>query len=159
MKTCIYYATRSGNTRRLAEAVAEALQARGQVRIHELDGSTPAIPDDVDLLLVGGPTEGRHATPPVTSFLGAIPANALRGRSVVAFDTRLDWPRWLSGSAADDIAKRLEALGGQLLARPETFLVSTKPELVAGELERAGRWAASLPEPAISNRSTTAGVA
>jgi len=39
------------------------------------------------------------------------------------------------------IAKRLRAAGARLVVAPESFIVSTKPELKPGELERAGRWA------------------
>ena len=159
MKTCIYHATRSGNTRQIAEAMASALRARGPVRIDALEGSPPPIPADADLVIVGGPTEGRHATPAVTAFLDAIPVGTLRGRAVAAFDTRLDWPRWLSGSAASDIGARLAALGARLIAPPQSFLVSTKPELASGELERAGLWASSLPEPALVDPLVTAGAA
>jgi flavodoxin len=156
MNTCIYYASRSGNTRKIAEAMADALHARGLVRVHALEGSPPSVPADADLVIVGGPTEGHGATPAVTAFLDGIPAGALRDRAVAAFDTRLDWPKWLSGSAASVIGARLESLGARLIAPPQSFIVSTKPELAPGELQRAGLWAGSLPEPAAVDPVTVA---
>ena len=144
MKTCIYYASRNGNTRDVAEAMADALRPRGPVRIHTLEDDTPAIPEDADLVIVGGPTEGRHATPAVTAFLDGVEPQALRGRAVAAFDTRLDWPRWLFGSAAADIVERLLARGARPVASPESFFVTTRPELKPGERERAAEWAASI---------------
>jgi flavodoxin len=144
MKSCIYYATRSGNTRDVAEAIATALRSRGSVEVHRLDGGRITVPDDVDLVVVGGPTEGRHATPAVTAFLEALDPTAFQGRAAAAFDTRLDWPRWLFGSAARDIADGLSRAGGRLAAEPESFFVTTEPTLVPGELARAERWADSL---------------
>ncbi len=147
MKTCVYYATRSGNTRQIAEAIATAMRSRGPVEVHDVDGTPPPIPADADLVIVGGPTEGRHATPAVTAFLTALPSDALSGRAAAAFDTRLDWPRWLFGSAAADIAEHLGAAGARLLVPPESFYVTTAPTLRAGELARAEHWASSIATP------------
>lgn len=140
MKIAVVYASRSGNTGRVAEAIADALRPAGSVRlmaaeIANLDG-------DTDLLIVGGPTEGHSMTPPVRQFverLGRVP-----GVSAAAFDTRVSWPTWLSGSAAKQIAKALEEAGANLVAPPESFYVTTEPKLHEGELERAARWALTL---------------
>jgi flavodoxin len=144
MKTVIYCATRSGNTRAVADAIADGLRPLGSVDVHALDGGRPDVPSDADLVLVGGPTEGHRATPAVLDFLEALPADALVGRAAAAFDTRVDWPRWLSGSAASDIAKKLNAHGARVVAEPESFIVSMKPELLPGELDRALAWGAAL---------------
>jgi hypothetical protein len=62
----------------------------------------------------------------------------------VGFDTRLRWPEWLSGSAGARITDRLYRLGAKVVAPEESFFVTRKPELEAGELERAATWAAGL---------------
>jgi hypothetical protein len=67
----------------------------------------------------------------------------LAGIQAAAFDTRLDWPRWLSGSAADRIADALRDRGASVLSM-ESFLVTMKPELEDGQLERARAWGSSL---------------
>lgn len=144
MKRCIYYASRSGNTRAVAEAMAEVFAAHGEAEVKDVTAGPAAVPLDADLVVVGGPTEGRHATPAMNEFFDSLPAGSLGGRSAAAFDTRLDWPRWLSGSAAADIARRLESAGARLVAAPESFLVTTKPALESDELAHARRWAASL---------------
>jgi flavodoxin len=144
MNACIYYATRSGNTRRVAGPHARARRDHGPGQLVELDGSPVCIAATVELVIVGGPTEGRHATPAVTAFFDALPPDALRGRQALAFDTRLPWPRWLFGSAAADIADRLVRAGAHLATDPESFYVTTAPDLRPGELDRAERWAASL---------------
>jgi len=102
------------------------------------------VPADADLVLIGGPTEGHRATPAVLEFIEALPVHALRDRAAAAFDTRVDWPRWLSGSAASDIAKKLTAHGARLIAEPQSFIVSMKPALLPDELDRARAWGATL---------------
>jgi flavodoxin len=142
----IYCASRHGTTRTVAEAIADGLRPVAAVTVHAIDGDRPDVPADADLLLVGGPTEGHGMTPAVLAFLEALPADTLRDRAVAAFDTRLDWPPFLSGSAAADIAKRLKANGGHLVALPESFIVSMKPELLPHELDRARAWGAALAD-------------
>ena len=74
--------------------------------------------------------------------------------AVATFDTRLDKPRWLTGSAAKGAAKLLRRRGHRLAAAPESFFVAgTTGPLRPGETERAHRWGQSLtsaaPFPAI----------
>jgi flavodoxin I len=109
-----------------------------------------AIPAGLELLVVGGPTQGHGVDPAEKAFLDQLPAESVRGVPVVAFDTRLRWPELLSGSAAKGIAKRLQPKGARLLLEPESFFVEGKDgPLGEGELERAAAWArqvvASLP--------------
>ena len=146
MQSLIYCASRSGNTRAIAEAIAEGLRPLGAVTIRAIDGGNPNLSADADLVLIGGPTEGHGPTPAVLEFLEAIPRDALVNRAVATFDTRLDWPRWASGSAAAGIAKRLQLQGARTVGRPTSFLVSMKPELLPGELDRARAWGAELAE-------------
>jgi hypothetical protein len=56
------------------------------------------------------------------------------------FDTRLDWPRWLSGSAADRISDALRERGARVIAREESFIVTMEPTLQPGEEGRAAEW-------------------
>jgi hypothetical protein len=65
-------------------------------------------------------------------------------RRAAAFDTRIDKPILLTGSAAKGIAKRLERHGYRLLTGPECFLVSTKNRLIEGEIDHAATWGAEL---------------
>ncbi len=52
-------------------------------------------------------------------------------------------------TAAPRLSKKLRKLGGQQVARPETFFVAGREgPLFDGELERAEAWAAALmPQP------------
>ena len=156
MNAVVLYATRSGNTRRVAEAIAVGLRSVATVEVASIDAA-PIVPAGTDLVVIGGPTEGRHMTPPLADFLAQLPHRCLEGVATAAFDTRLDWPRWLSGSAADGIRHELERRGVPTPVATASFLVSMKPELEPGELARARAWGASLA--ASTNQHDIAGVA
>ena len=146
MRSVVVYGSRSGNTRAVAQAVAGALEAYGPVRLLAAEDASATVWEHCDLLIVGGPTEGRHATPPVRAFFERLPAAALHGIDAAAFDTRLDWPRLLSGSAAAVIRGWLLDAGASVVVPPESFKVDQQPRLRYGELERAPIWARGVAE-------------
>jgi flavodoxin len=148
VKSVVVYGSRSGNTRRVARAIAGALEEFGPVRLVAAEDASATVWDRCDLLIVGGPTEGRHLTPPVRAFFERLPSHALRGLDAAAFDTRLDWPRLLSGSAARDIRRRLIDAGANMVVPAESFRVTGKPSLRHGEIERAPIWARQVAEAA-----------
>jgi flavodoxin len=140
MNSIVIYASHSGNTKCIAEEIARALADRGPVEIHEVT-EAPGVLDRFDLVVVGGPTEGHGMTADMKGYLQRIYRMALDGTHAAAFDTRLGWPKLLAGSAAEGIARELHDRGAILILAPQSFIVSRAPELEAGELERAGRWA------------------
>jgi len=145
MKSLVIYASTSGNTKRIAEALAEMLRTRGTVEVFSADDAPATLPA-ADLVVIGGPTERRTMTEPMVRFLDRVVASSLKGVATAAFDTRLRWPRVLSGSAADEIADRLRAFGAKVLVRPESFIVSMKPDIETGELDRVAMWASRVAD-------------
>jgi flavodoxin len=145
MTSLVIYGSRHGNTRKVAEAIAGELRKHGAVHLVSAEGG-PAIPlEQMDLVVIGGPTEAHRMTEPVVRFFDRIGGGALAGKAAAGFDTRLRWPRWLSGSAGTGILERLRRAGARAIAPEESFFVSGKlPVLEPGELERAAAWAASL---------------
>jgi len=151
VRTEIVYCSHKGNTRQVAEAIGDALREHGTADVVAVEGAAATVGPDTDLLLVGGPTEGHGMTPEVRAFLDRLDASTLRGRAAAAFDTRVDWPRILSGSAASQIEKELERKGARIVWGAGSFIVDTSPTLKPGELERAVLWArevAAALEPA-----------
>lgn len=144
MKSLVIYVSHKGNTQRVAEAIGDELAARGTVDVLPVEEAPRIMEEDIDLLVIGGPTEGHGMTSEMSDFLDRLDVASVRGRTVAAFDTRVNWPRILSGSAADGIAKRLEAAGAMVIEPHGSFMVSTEPELLPGELERAREWAESV---------------
>jgi flavodoxin len=136
MNIQIIYDSQYGNTERVARAIAEGLGE--DARVDRVDDGT-RVEAGVALLVIGGPTQGHGAGPTMVTFLERLPQ--LDGVAVAAFDTRLTWPKLLSGAASDRIARALRDHGAHLVAEPESFLVTGREgPLVDGELERATSW-------------------
>ena len=140
MRAMVIYDSLYGNTARIAQAIGEDISA--EVRpITEAE----TIPADLDLLVIGGPTQGHGVDQPLKEYLARLPDEIVDGVSVAVFDTRLRWPALLSGSAAKGLAKLLEAKGAQIITEPASFFVDGKEgPLSSGELERSASWARQL---------------
>jgi hypothetical protein len=148
-----------GNSEQVARAIAAGI-GEGTEVIDAL--RAPAtLGEDVDLLVVGGPTHAfsmsTEATRKAAADQGAtqIPARGIRewidalssptrAAPVATFDTRVVSPR-LPGSAAKKAMKRLLGRGFRPIAKPETFGVHGYSGPVAdGELDRARQWGSGL---------------
>lgn len=172
MTMLVVYESVFGNTRQIAEAIADGLGADTQaVAVQQAQAD-----ESLALLVVGGPThmhglttrrsrqlatEGARedrqehhlealadAEPGLRTWLADLPTGA--GRVAAAFDTRAGGPGWLTGAASHGIARRLRLRGYDVIA-DESFLVAeSEGPLAAGELERARAWgtqlAAALPQ-------------
>jgi flavodoxin len=152
MRTIVIFASRFGNTRTVAEAIAGTLQPRGSALLLAADDMPGRMPEGTDLVIVGGPTEQHGMTEAITRLFDRLEPGTLSGIAAAAFDTRLRWPQWLSGSAGRAIAHKLRAAGARVIAPEESFFVKgamgtggrDTAELDSGELERAAVWAASV---------------
>jgi hypothetical protein len=165
MRAQVVYESMFGNTRKVAEAVAEGLSSRLAVDVVEV-GAAGAALDDVDLVVVGGPTHAFGMTRPNTRHdarrqgeRGGHPVGPIEvgvrewlagvrpgpgGTAAAAFDTRVGRP-WMPGSAARAADKLLRRRGFRTVARPESFWVTdTFGPLRDGEVERARRWGEQL---------------
>jgi len=145
MNSIVVYTSRHGNTERIAYAIGAGLENAGPTRVFEASEAPAVLPEELELIVIGGPTEAHSVTKPMADFMARL--GGLRGRRVAAFDTRLRMARWISGSAAVGLAKMLRGAGAILVCEPASFFVSGKdPRLEPGELERAEAWAVSLGE-------------
>jgi flavodoxin I len=147
MNTLIIYDSTFGNTAQLAQAMADRLGEHGTARIALADEAGLSEINEIDLLIVGGPTQRHGVSPAIRDFLERLPRRTLRGAGVAAFDTRYHMAAWKSGSAAHRIASKLKKTGASLLVEPESFFVAEREgPLEDGELERAARWAEGVFE-------------
>jgi flavodoxin len=149
MKSVVIYASRYGNTRRIAEAITETLHTHGEAQLFPADEALPVLPKGIDLVVIGGPTEVHRMTKPVVRLFAQMGRGALQGMAAAAFDTRLRGSRLLTGSASSGVARKLRRAGARLIVPEESFFVhnqtgAEQPELEPGELERATAWAESL---------------
>jgi len=142
MHAIVLYDSQYGNTERIAQAIADALGQFGTARAVRVAKESPCNLEGVDLLVMGGPTQGWRPTKAIQSFLEHVPDGSWSGLAAAAFDTRFRSPRLLTGSAARRIFKSLRIKGCSLLLPAESFFVKgTEGPLHDGELERAASWA------------------
>jgi flavodoxin len=159
MNSLVIYGSRHGNTRKLAEAIAGELRKHGAAQLVSAEKVPSSLPEQPDLVVVGGPTEAHRMTVPVSELFARLSQGALSGVKAAAFDTRLRWPKWLSGSAGGGIVRELERAGASVLAPEVSFFVSGQlPVLEPGEVERAAAWAASLAAKMESKELVAAGL-
>jgi hypothetical protein len=163
MRALVVYESAFGNTEKVARAIQEGLTSHVPTGTVEVGGAAREFEDDVDLLVVGGPTHAfgmsRDSTrrdaakkadrEPVSKgqgireWLAGVQGQA--PRLAAAFDTRFKKPRLITGSAARGAERRLRELGCQISAPAESFFVAgTAGPLLDGELERARRWGERL---------------
>ena len=146
MKTLLVYDSVYGNTKMVAQAIADALP--GEVQMLRVGEASSADLKAFDLLIVGSPTQGGRPTEAMQGFLKQGQIASLAGMKVAAFDTRLTakWVRIFS-YAAPRIADSLKEKGGSLLGSPAGFFVKgTKGPLLDGEVEKAVAWAKGIAE-------------
>lgn len=147
MNTLIIYDSTFGNTAQVAQVMADKLGEHGTVRIALANEAGLSEMKEIDLLIVGGPTQRHGVSPAIRDLLERLPRRTLRGAGAAAFDTRYHMAAWKSGSAAHRIASKLKRTGASLLVEPESFFVAEREgPLEEGELERAARWAEGIFE-------------
>jgi len=144
MNALVLYDSRYGNTERIAETIALALQEELPTRLAAVDDveDCAALIADADLVVVGGPTHRHGVSDPLRAAVECLGARALDGVRAATFDTRLHGARVLTGSAAVRLGRLLRHRGAWLVVPPASFLVdSGTGPLGAGELEHAHEWA------------------
>jgi flavodoxin len=144
MNALVLYDSRFGNTERIAEAVALAVQEAVPTRLSSVAdvASCAEALRDVDLLLIGGPTHRHGMSDPLQETLACLGDHALDGVRVAVFDTRVHGARVVTGSAAVRIARLLRRRGAWLVVPPASFVVAGREgPLEPGELEHARAWA------------------
>lgn len=161
MRALVIYESMFGNTRTIAEAIADGIGVYAMVESVEVSDAPTDIGPELDLVIIGGPTHQFGMSRPssrseaakqaeralisrgtgIREWLDAVTVN---GQVIAAaFDTQMSNPRWLRfvGSAAGKIEKKLKRLGFSVAAPPEHFHVTgIQGPLAAGEIQRAREW-------------------
>lgn len=165
MSATVVYESVYGNTRAIAEAIAEGLGDAEVVPVHEASDQM----FDTDLLVVGGPTHlhgltttrsrqiaveaahedgsgqvepGAEEEPGLRAWLRDLPSG--QSGKAAAFDTRADKSPWLTGAASRGIAKRLSHRGYEVVSRQSFLVEDSEGPLAEGELARARDWGHKL---------------
>jgi len=144
MNALVLYESKFGNTEKVAEAIAIALQESIPTRlaaVGDVEDCAEAL-RGLDILVVGGPTHRHGISPILRDTLACLGGRALDGIRVATFDTRLHGPRLVTGSAAVRLARLLRHHGAWIVVPPASFLVEGgEGPLDPGELAHARAWA------------------
>ena len=168
MKAVVIYESMYGNTHLIADAIGAGLETAFDVTVVPVSQAGPQLLADADLVVVGGPTHAhgmsRAATRKMAVQAASKPVSPLKlepdatgpglrewfgslGRYPVkgaAFDTRYDALVALTGRASKGVARMLRAHGFDLVAEPESFLVTKQDRLEPQESTRARDWGLKL---------------
>lgn len=160
MRALVVFESMYGNTRQVAEAVADGLRSGMEVEVTEVGSAPRAVGEEVHLLVVGGPTHAFGLSWPRTRQTAAEQANGhrvptgpglrewlrsvtvLSGTMSATFDTKARLR--LPGSAARGARRRLARLGCAVLDTANFYVEGLRGPLMPGETERAGQWASEL---------------
>ena len=154
----VIYDSVHGNTRAVAEAIADGLRDGGPVHV------VPTAEADLDrvaqarAVVIGCPTHGFSLSPGMKELAAGLTAGRLDGVPVAVFDTRFsldDMPNrfltWLvprlgtRAWAAPKLARAAKRAGAVRLAEPAAFHVrDIEGPLAEGELDRASAWGRDL---------------
>jgi menaquinone-dependent protoporphyrinogen IX oxidase len=152
MKGIVVYDTSYGNTRKIAETIAETLKESGiEVDLFYVKKTKKLNARDYNFLVLGSPTGWGTMSFAVKGFLGKVKGEEWMNKPFAAFDTenpenieraRIENKEW---SAAEKIAKKLiEKQMNQLMPVLKAVVLGWKGPLQEGEIERTKEYAREL---------------
>src|SRR5512136_1106509 len=152
MKGIVVYDTSYGNTKKIAETLAETLKEPGiEVDLFYVKDVKKLNGEDYDFLVLGSPTKFGTMSFTIKFFLGRVKSEEWANKSFAAFDTenpenveqaRIQKKEW---SAAEKIAEKLrEKKMNQLLPVLKALVLGQKGPLVEGEIDRTKDYAREL---------------
>jgi flavodoxin len=162
-RALVVFESMFGNTEAIARAVSDGLAVSMEVEVRDVSQTPPAMCDEVDLVVAGGPTHAFSMSRPSTRAdavkQGAAPERAAVGLRewlddlpddsrgtphLATFDTRVDKVRRLPGSAARKAVRVGRSHGFATLGSESFYVEDTAGPLLDGELARARDWGRRL---------------
>lgn len=167
MHALVIYESMFGNTRQVAEAIADGITATGATATATSVGATGNALE-ADLVIIGAPTHAHSLSTESSRAEAAewaadpereltldpdatgggvrewIEAEPALPAFFVAFDTRADMIRLFTGAASASTHRHLARRGLSELVPAESFVVTTHNRLSDGELARARDWGAVI---------------
>jgi menaquinone-dependent protoporphyrinogen IX oxidase len=153
MKGVVIYDTSTGNTKKIAETIAETLKESGiESDVFYVKDAKKLNGRDYSFLVLGSPTRFGTMSFAVKSFLGKVKSEEWMNKPFAAFDTenpenveksRAENKNW---SAAEKIAEKLKEKRMSQLVPVLKSLVEAKMRgmLLEGEIDRAKDYARQL---------------
>lgn len=147
MKGIVVYDTSYGNTKKIAETIADTLKESGiEVDLFHRKDVKKLSATDYDFLVLGSPTKFGTMSFAIRGFLGKVKSDEWMNKPFAAFDTENpENVEKKQGSAAEKIAEKLkEKKMNQLLPVLKALVHEMKGPLVEGEIERTKDYAKEL---------------
>ena len=108
MNACIVYFSRTGNTKRLAEALADMIKAP----IYSITNIQPSSLDPFDLIILGTPVEGASPAKETVAFIESMPQS--KGKKTILFCTNRLFG---AGRTLNAMQKMLDSKGYETLLK------------------------------------------
>lgn len=139
MKTLVIYDSTFGNTEKLASAIASELDAK---LLHAKNFTLESL-QDVELLIIGSPTQAGRSTAFIQKVIDALTDNS--NIKVAVFDTRMKM-KWVKifGFASDRAVKKLMGKKVSVVGSEKFFVQEKEGPLFEGEIDRAKKWAKQI---------------
>ena len=152
IKGIVVYDTSYGNTRKVAETIAETLKESGiKIDLFDVKGVKKLSAKDYDFLVLGSPTRFGTMSFAIRGFLGKVKKEEWMSKPFAAFDTenpeniekaQAEKKEW---SAAEKIAGKLKERNmHQLLPVLKAAVLGQKGPLKEGEIERTKEYTKEL---------------
>jgi len=152
MKGIVVYDTSYGNTKKIAETIAETLRESGiEVDLFDVKDVKRLSAKDYDFLALGSPTRFGTMSFAIRGFLGKVKTEEWMSKPFAAFDTEnpenvekalAEKKEW---SAAEKISEKLrDTKMKQVLPVLKSLVLGQKGPLKEGEIERTKGYARDL---------------
>jgi hypothetical protein len=141
VRAVVIYESALGNTRRIADAIADGISSDAMVCAVAFATRRDL---DVDLLVVGGPSGRADGGDLAVGLSDWLELHSLAGVRAAAFETRPKRSTLFTPSTSKGLARRLRAAGASVIAPPTSFFVDRNDRLMVGELDRAMEFGALL---------------
>ncbi len=146
-KGIIVYDTSYGNTKKIAETIAETLKESGiEVDVFDVKDVRKLSGKDYSFFVLGSPTRFGTMSFAIKFFLGKVKSEEWMNKPFATFDTEnpenIDKKEW---SAAEKIAEKLkDKKMNQLLPALKAAVLEQKGPLIEGEIEKTKDYARKL---------------
>lgn len=118
MKPCVVYFSRTGNTKQLAEAIAETAKAP----VFSISEVKPAALEACDTLILGMPVEGASPAKEMQAFVDQLPT--VQGKKSIVFCT---WRLFGNERTMKAIEKKLAGKGYETILKTSKKFKPNKP--------------------------------
>ncbi len=88
MKSLIIFDSEYGNTEKIAAAISEGIAEEIEAEIMNISKLKLSMLQEIDVLVIGSPTQGGRPTKMMQDFIDRMPEGLLKGKAIAVFDTR-----------------------------------------------------------------------